>query len=155
MKRIFAHFAILFLVAACNVKIGDECGYDADCSVNMDRNCDNNQPGGYCLIIGCGPAECPEEASCVEFTTPCPMGDGYEQGVADTELDAGAPDGGGLWEFDKCRVIESNRGRTYCLKHCRSGKDCRGGYVCTTATRMSAGIIDFDDKFTKVCVPQS
>lgn len=151
MKRIFT---ILMLAAgltpACKVEIGDECELDVDCSANMDRYCDRSQPSGYCLIIGCGPGECPGEASCVEFTTPCPTGEGYEDDTdadtdADTETDA---------EWDKCRLIEPNRGRTYCLKHCNKTKDCRGGYQCVDASELSAAIIDLSGKHTKICVPK-
>ena len=161
MKRIFTIALFTALVSHCAAEIGDECQYDNECSPNMDRNCDNSQPGGYCLIIGCGPDECPSEASCVEFTTPCPTGQGYEEQTirgtdAQTVTDAGTVDGGTApgADFDKCRLIEPNRGRTYCLKHCKSGKDCRSKYVCKSVKKLSAAIIDFDDNRTKVCVPE-
>lgn len=127
------------LCAACAAEIGDDCQMDADCSPNADRNCDNTQPGGYCLIIGCGPDECPSEASCVEFTTPCPTGDGYDEGAS----------------WDKCTLIESNRGRSYCLRHCSSDGGCRGGYECVDAELLSASIVDFKGNHTKICVPKS
>lgn len=162
MKKIFAISALSGLLYACAAEIGDECSYDNECSPNMDRNCDNGQPGGYCLIIGCGPDECPSEASCVEFTTPCPTGEGYDDetpGEAPPQSipDAGSPDGGvaPVAEFDKCRLIEPNRGRTYCLKHCKKQKDCRGNYVCQEVSNLSAAIIDFKGSRTKVCVPRT
>jgi hypothetical protein len=110
MMRRMCQFAILVLLAAggCASEIGDSCGYDVDCSPNMDRNCDRNQPGGYCLILGCEPDTCPGEAVCVEFTTPCP--DGTASGT--------------------CEQIEENRARTYCLRHCKSDKGCRSKYEC-------------------------
>ena len=139
MKRLFT-IATVFaaLSTGCATEIGDDCDLDADCSPNMNRNCDRSQPGGYCLIIGCGPDECPQEASCVEFTTPCPTGEGYESSA----------------EWDKCGLIESNRGRTYCLKHCRSDKSCRGGYKCVEARDLSATIVDFKGDQTSICVPK-
>ena len=140
MKRTLNIFLLLSaFTAACNAKIGDDCELDVDCSPNMDRNCDNSQPNGYCLVIGCGPDECPGEASCVEFTTPCPAGEGYEDDA----------------EWDKCGLIEANRGRTYCLKHCRSNNHCRGGYECVGVGKLSASIIDFHGDYTKICVPKA
>jgi hypothetical protein len=121
------------VIAACGNEIGDECSADVDCSPNMDRNCDTNQPGGYCLIIDCGPDECPGEAVCVEFTTPCPQD----------------------MEEEDCQLIEPNRGRYFCLKHCKKNSDCRGKYTCIEPQDLSANIIDFDTKRTKICVPKS
>ncbi len=134
MTLLFAAFC-----SSCKNEIGDECELDAECSPNMDRNCDRSQPGGYCLIIGCGPDECPEEASCVEFTTPCPTGEGYEEDA----------------EWNKCGLIEPNRGRTYCLKYCNSDKSCRSGYKCVKASKLSASIIDFTGDRSKICVPRT
>ncbi|MCP4678892.1 MAG: hypothetical protein GY854_26070 [Deltaproteobacteria bacterium] len=122
-----------FLGAACARKIGDACEYDVNCSENMDRNCDRSQPGGYCLEIGCGPDECPNEAVCVEFTTPCPEG----------------------MDTNECRLIEPNRGRSYCLKHCNSDGGCRKKYFCAEPEEFSAAIIDFDTNKEKICVPES
>jgi hypothetical protein len=139
MKRLtFIVISILIpLFAACKPEIGDECTYDADCSANMDRYCDSSQPGGYCLIIGCGPDECPEEASCVNFTTPCPTGQGYEEDA----------------EPDKCSIIEPNRGRPYCMRHCSGNGDCRSGYRCIEPEILDGAIIDFSGGKTKICVP--
>lgn len=139
MKRLNLIFLFIPVLFGCAAEIGDECVYDVDCSANMDRNCDSNQPGGYCLIIGCGPDECPEEASCVTFTTPCPTGEGYEGK-----------------DNDKCSRIEPNRGRNYCMKHCRANKDCRSGYKCAEPEDedLSASIIDFSGSETKICVPE-
>ena len=132
MKR-FWIIASLFCAAGCAPEIGDECSYDADCSPNLDRNCDRSQPGGYCLIIGCDPDECPSEAVCVEFTTPCPTGTSEET----------------------CEQIEPNRGRTYCLEHCKSEGDCRSQYTCADPIEagLFAEIIDFDPNGSKICVP--
>ena len=150
MRRRACQIAILALLAAsgCAAEIGDSCGYDVDCSPNMNRNCDRNQPGGYCLILGCEPDSCPNEAVCVEFTTPCPDGTG----------DA------------TCEQIEENRERTYCLRHCKSDKGCRSKYECllpeSDADEGASGalpvlenttIIDLDydpDREWGICVPK-
>ena len=162
MKRIFTIVLLSALISACVAEIGDDCHYDHNCSPNMDRNCDRSQPGGYCLIIGCSPDECPSEASCVEFTTPCPIGQGYEEQTnlgtdPQSAADAGTVDGGTapVADFDKCRLIEPNRGRTYCLKHCEKDKDCRGKYICKAVKKLSAAVIDFEGNHTKVCVPRT
>ena len=139
MKHGITILALSLLAAACNPEIGDDCQYDADCSPNLDRNCDRSQPGGYCLIIGCGPDECPNEASCVEFTTPCPEGEGYES-------DAGVS--------EKCQLLTSNRSRTYCLKHCKKNSDCRGSYKCQEVDGDYSVVIDFDNQHDKICVPK-
>jgi hypothetical protein len=150
MTRRVCQFAILVLLAAggCTSEIGDSCGYDVDCSPNMDRNCDRNQPGGYCLILGCEPDICPGEAVCVEFTTPCPDGTASET----------------------CEQIEENRARTYCLRHCKNDKGCRSKYECLLPEGNTvegsayslplleyATIIDLDynpGKKWGVCVPE-
>lgn len=138
MKQRILIFTLLCLVCACAAEIGDDCNYDDDCTVEVDDNryCDSSQPGGYCLIIGCTPDECPSEASCVEFTTPCPTGEGYGE------------------DSVKCQLLESNRGRTYCLKHCKKNSDCRSGYKCEKASNLSAEIIDLEHPREKVCVPK-
>ena len=133
MKKIFTMMSFLLLVGACADEIGDSCKYDVDCSQNMDRNCDRSQPGGYCLIIGCASDECPGEAVCVNFTTECPSGTKEED----------------------CRRIEPNRGRTYCLKHCKKNKDCRSKYDCIDPEELSAAIIDLDTNKSKICVPKA
>ena len=110
MTRFVCHSIVLLALVGggCAAEIGDSCSYDVDCSPNMDRNCDRNQPSGYCLILSCDPDTCPSEAVCIEFTTPCP--DGTDE--------------------ETCEQIEENRERTYCLRHCTGGEDCRSGYEC-------------------------
>lgn len=117
MRHLLPVLPFLFVALACSHKIGESCAYDIDCSPNMDRTCDSIQPGGYCLIISCEPDSCPGEAVCVEFTTPCP--DGPEEGE----------DGYEDYETT-CSQIEPNRGRSYCLRKCRSDKGCRSRYRC-------------------------
>jgi len=149
MTRFVCHSIVVLalVVGGCAAEIGDSCSYDVDCSPNMDRNCDRNQPSGYCLILSCDPDTCPSEAVCVEFTTPCPDG-------TDEEI---------------CGQIEENRERTYCLRHCTSGKDCRSSYECLLpegntvdgeATSLpvleNATIVDLDynpEKEWGICVP--
>jgi hypothetical protein len=149
MTRFACHSIVLLALAgaACEAEIGDSCSYDVDCSPNMDRNCDMNQPSGYCLILSCDPDTCPGEAVCIEFTTPCP--DGTEEGT--------------------CDQIEENRERTYCLRHCSGGKDCRSGYQCllpegntvegkeySLPVLENATIVDLDynpEKEWGICVP--
>lgn len=158
MRYLTLLMPLLFVAAACTAKIGDSCSYDIDCSANYDRTCDSQQPGGYCLIISCEPDECPKEAVCVEFTTPCPDGpaegeDGYED------------------YQETCEQIEPNRNRSYCLKRCTSDDGCRGRYQCVLPegeddelqdrtselpVMESTAIIDFDvsDPNVGYCVPR-
>jgi hypothetical protein len=118
---------ILLMAFSCQSEIGDSCSYDADCSPNGDRNCDNGQPGGYCLIITCSPGTCPEEAVCVEFLTPAP-----DFSVeTDTAFTASAP------MYDS---LNPNRVRTYCLKHCNRNSACRDGYHCARDDELSVGL---------------
>ena len=114
----------LILLAGCKAEIGDGCSYDVDCSPNGDRICDRQQPGGYCLMLGCEPDSCPKEAACVSFTTPCPVLPPADGGV---ESDAGSI----YDDFDEmCDQIEPNRKRNYCLRRCRRDSQCRGSYQC-------------------------
>ncbi len=136
MRRILLYFLLVVLVGACGNEIGDECSYSYDCSPNMERKCDVGQPGGYCLIIGCEPNDCPEEALCVEFITPCPEG---------TTTDGSGQSG--------CEQIEPNRTREYCLKHCNSDGDCRSEYICQEVEDMGGTVIDTNTSKSKVCVP--
>ena len=135
-------FFILLAVLAlgCNAEIGDECAYDIDCSPDGDRTCDNNQPGGYCLIITCSPDQCPNEASCVEFITPSP------------DLEQENEDASALYA-----QLEPNRSRTYCLKRCRTDSQCRGSYHCAIGeeleVELNAEIIDTKYTDRGICVP--
>ncbi len=131
MKATFTAILAAVALLGCEAEIGDRCSYDADCSVMMDRNCDQGQPGGYCLVIGCAADECPREAVCVEFTTPCPEGTPEQE----------------------CEQIEPNRGRTYCLRHCRNGDGCRKNYSCVAPDSLYARIVDLSPRGAKICVP--
>jgi hypothetical protein len=131
-QLIILAYSMLVLVA-CKNEIGDDCQADVDCSANMDRNCDRSQPGGYCLEIGCAPDDCPKEAVCVEYTTPCPNG----------------------MDLEACQLIEPNRGRNYCLKHCKKSGDCREKYTCTEPDDLYGTITDLNTSSKKICVPKS
>lgn len=122
-------------LSACSAEIGDDCNYDVDCSPNMNRNCDQTQPGGYCLVIGCASDGCPGEAVCVEFSSPCPE---YPMGGED----------------ETCDILEVNRARTYCLRRCGSDKDCRDRYFCSPVEDIYGTSLDPDRPEAKVCVPQ-
>ena len=132
MRNAILISTFLFLLAGCAAEIGDDCIFDADCSPNLDRTCDHEQPGGYCLVVGCAPNTCPEEASCVEFTTPCPEGT--------DEL--------------ACELIEPNRKRTYCLQNCAVDKDCRDAYSCLEPEELYAEIIEPGTTETRICSPR-
>lgn len=152
--RLISYIILLVSVAlalpACKDLIGDSCSFDADCSPNMNRNCDRSQPGGYCLIIGCEADKCPdrpnqrndERSACVEFTTPCPVDE--TGAVADDEL---------------CERLEPNRVRSYCLRRCDlsggGGEEmgCRGGYQCIAPADMYGVVLDGKYESTGVCVP--
>ena len=123
----------LVLLTGCAAEIGDDCTFDADCSPDLDRTCDAEQPSGYCLVGGCAPNSCPKESSCVEFTSPCPDG---------TDTDA-------------CELIEPNRKRTYCLQHCKDDGDCRSEYACTEPAELDAEIIEPDTTQTRICSPRT
>jgi len=157
MRRLAYIVPFVLAAAACKAEIGDACSYDIDCSANMDRTCDSVQPGGYCLILSCDPDECPGEAVCVEFTTPCPDGpDAGEDGYEDYQ--------------DLCDLIEPNRGRTYCLRRCRADAGCRSRYQCVLPqleadleertsdlpVLENASIVDFDVTNPDIgfCVPR-
>ncbi len=117
MKHVIYILPSLLLLVSCSKEIGIPCGYDIDCSPNMNRTCDSVQPGGYCLILGCESDECPSEAVCVEFTTPCP--EGPQEGEPGWE------------EYEEtCNQIEPNRGRSYCLRKCKAHNSCRADYMC-------------------------
>jgi hypothetical protein len=92
-------------ISGCKPKIGDECSVSTDCSSTGDRLCDTTQVGGYCTIFNCEPGTCPEEAVCVAFNTSKSL-------VCDDPQ-----------ENDRLQ-------RTFCMRNCSEGDDCRGGYDC-------------------------
>lgn len=122
-------------VAGCKPQIGDKCQVSTDCSQTGDRLCDVSEPDGYCTIYNCEPkgsnasAACPDEGSCIAFgEQPSPV--------------LGCQGGLGSVPYQ----------RTFCLKICKNGSDCRGGYVCEDPQadpRFAA--VDVDGP-TKVCM---
>ncbi len=123
------------LALGCKPQIGDKCTTSTDCSQVGDRLCDISQPSGYCTVFNCEPkgsnaaASCPDGASCVAFgADPSPVA-GCENALGSTPYT-----------------------RTFCMKECDNGNDCREGYVCEDPQadeRFSA--VDVDGR-TKVCL---
>ncbi|MCU0661195.1 MAG: hypothetical protein MUC50_02595 [Myxococcota bacterium] len=165
LRRITLIIGALAALPACQDKIGDSCSFDADCSPNMDRNCDRSQPGGYCLIIGCEAGQCPRDDNgdedwvslCVEFTTPCPV-----------------DETGAVQDEEACQTLESTRARSYCLRRCRldgsygipdpddidsdtesRGSGCRKGYWCAKAQDVYGVLLDEASQRTGICVPKA
>lgn len=119
-------------LVGCGPEIGDECETAADCSQTDERLCDTSQPGGYCTIFNCEPAganpvaKCPDESACVAFAVePSPV-EGCANALGSTPYT-----------------------KSFCLKECENGSDCRSGYDCVDVTTLSA--VNLDGK-SKVCV---
>jgi hypothetical protein len=133
--------ALGLALAGCAPEIGDPCTTSTDCSQNSDRLCDISQPGGYCTIFNCEPAgsnpaaKCPDEAACVAFAAEASPVDGCANALGSTPYT-----------------------RSFCLKKCDNGDDCRSGYICVDveAARNGAGSHYFSavniDGRSKVCV---
>jgi hypothetical protein len=135
---------VLFLVLAlggCSPEIGDPCTTSTDCSQNGDRLCDISQPGGYCFIFNCEPAgsnpaaKCPDEAACVAFNAEASPVEGCANALGSTPYT-----------------------RSYCLKKCDNGDDCRSGYVCVDVETAANGAgshyfsaVNVDGR-SKVCI---
>jgi hypothetical protein len=120
----------LGLAVGCGKQIGDACIVSSDCSIDGSRVCDRSGTSdGYCTIIGCDYATCPEEAVCVRFfaggfaNRPCGI-------QADCSLDE-------LCTLEGQCVPRSAEVR-YCMKKCDQQSDCRDGYEC----RDFQGMID-------------
>src|SRR5688572_1391320 len=124
-------FFSLFALLGCQPGIGDECQTSADCGASNDRLCDTTQPGGYCTIFNCEPGSCPEEAYCIAFSTSPSL-------VCEDPQD---PD----------RVQ-----RTFCMRRCDEGGDCRGGYDCIDLNDpfnpWGAKVAEFGKVNGKVCI---
>jgi hypothetical protein len=99
------------LLWGCEVLIGDECTSAAECSQEEPRLCLTQAlegyPGGYCTIFNCDPGTCPGEAVCV----------GYRSHLSTTAECSGP-------------FAEARLQRTFCMRSCNSGADCRPGYAC-------------------------
>ena len=133
--------ALGLALVGCAPEIGDACETSTDCSQNGDRLCDISQPGGYCTIFNCEPADsnpaakCPDESACVAFAAePSPV-PGCANSLGSTPYT-----------------------RAFCLKKCDNGDDCRSGYICVDPETVTndAGdhyfsAVDLDGA-SKVCV---
>jgi hypothetical protein len=128
LVELVASLALGAALAGCTPSIGDACSFATECSARGDRQCDTTQPGGYCTIANCGRGTCPEGAVCVLFGA-------REPGCSTNDR-------------------ESQRlGKAYCMAACASAGDCRGGYTCTSPTRLPwAGALLDDDPNATVCL---
>lgn len=122
------------LAFGCKPQIGDKCTVSTDCSQTGDRLCDISQPGGYCTVFNCEPkgsnaaAACPKEASCIAYASDPSSVPGCESALGATPYT-----------------------RTFCMKTCDNGHDCRDGYVCADPEDDKRfGAVDVDGR-TKVC----
>jgi hypothetical protein len=97
---------LLPLLGACQPEIGDHCNVSTDCGYGS-RVCDVTQPSGYCTVYNCEPGSCPSESICVAFHI----------------FPSVAP---------SCQDPQSSNrlARSFCLRKCTAGSDCRGGYAC-------------------------
>jgi hypothetical protein len=126
--------ALGIALVACKPEIGKACTVSTDCSQVGDRLCDVSQPDGYCTIFNCEPTasnaatKCPDEAACIGFdSNPSP--------VMGCENDLGS----------------TPYGRSFCMKKCDNGHDCRAGYRCVDlANDPRFQAVDLDGP-TKVC----
>jgi hypothetical protein len=128
--------ALVLLVASCcagglgcgQPQVGDSCATNSDCVGSQDQVpapvCDTAQLGGYCTVTSCTPNSCPDNAACVFFDT------------------AGTT----------CPYPPAT-GSSECMRVCKSGSDCRDGYVCSSpqSAPWSATILD-GDKTKLVCI---
>lgn len=119
----------------CEVQIGDECTTAAECSQEEPRLCLTqaleHYPGGYCTIFNCDPGSCPSEAVCV----------GYRSNLSSTPECSGA-------------LADTRLQRTFCMRSCNSGSDCRSGYACLDlgeSNPWGAVVLEKEGRNTKVC----
>ncbi|MBU1240419.1 hypothetical protein KJ865_11985, partial [Myxococcota bacterium] len=121
-----------FALFSCDAEIGDSCSVNVDCSTSGDRVCDRSQPGGYCTVEGCSASSCPSGSRCVAFFPTAALMvtcDPLTEDVLDESV-----------RTDDCTMDEvclksgycapHYLQRTYCMKKCSSGGDCRGKYEC-------------------------
>ncbi len=141
VRTVVAALAVLLAGAAtgCGSEIGDACATSDDCNAGTTtggRQCDTSG-GGYCTIIGCDFASCPEEATCVRFFTgsfqnrPC---DPQTEDLADSSsTDACSADE--LCGLDGHCVTRNSEIR-YCMRTCEGNDDCRDGFECRDLALM-------------------
>lgn len=130
--RPLMRFLILatLLVAGCGKEIGDACVVSSDCSPNGDRMCDISQREGYCTVMGCDYATCPEESACIRFFTGSFANKTCENSPDECSFDE-------LCDLNKRCVPQSAEVR-YCMRTCESNDDCRDGYECRDIALMKA-----------------
>jgi hypothetical protein len=120
----------LGFAAGCGKQIGDACLVSSDCSIDGTRVCDRlGTAEGYCTIIGCDYATCPEEAVCVRF-----FAGGFSNRPCGVQADCSLDE---LCTLEGQCVPRSAEVR-YCMKKCDQQSDCRDGYEC----RDFQGMID-------------
>jgi hypothetical protein len=120
------------LLGACQPEIGDHCNVSTDCGYGS-RVCDVTQPSGYCTIYNCEPGACPSESICIGFRVFPSMARGCEDPQGSTRL-----------------------ARSFCMRRCTAGSDCRGGYACldinTTDNPWSATVLEEGKQDGRVCI---
>lgn len=120
----------LGLAAGCGKQIGDACIVSSDCSIDGSRICDTvGTKDGYCTIVGCDYATCPEEAVCVRF-----FAGGFTNKPCDVNADCSLDE---LCTIEKLCVPRAAEVR-YCMAKCDADSDCRDGYECRNFALMEA-----------------
>jgi hypothetical protein len=122
-----ASMMALASMTGCKPKIGDACSNAVDCSALGDRLCDVTQPGGYCTLFNCQPDTCPDDAACVVFRSE--LDPACEKPI--TPNSTLSPDG-----------RHGRFAQTFCMKTCKSEKDCREGYQCVRPIDRAARLLD-------------
>jgi hypothetical protein len=143
-------FVAALATTGCGKEIGDACIVASDCSPAGDRQCDVSQKEGYCTIMGCDYATCPDEATCVRFF----MGS-FANRPCDEEPGCSLDE---LCDLNNRCVPRSSEIR-YCMKTCDDNSDCRDGYECRDLAKMRlhggepvlAPGVPIDDKAPKFC----
>ena len=108
----------------CKPEIGDKCSISTDCSVQGDRLCDVTQPAGYCTVFNCEPNRCPDDSVCVAFSEPS----------------CASP------------ALSARFQRTFCMKVCESGGDCRAEYACLDVSNDPARrVVDVNPSSRRIC----
>lgn len=117
----------LGIAAGCGKQIGDACIVSSDCSLDGTRVCDRGGTDGYCTIIGCDYATCPEEAVCVRF-----FAGGFTNKPCGANADCSLDELCTLQGLCVPRAAEVR----YCMAKCDTDSDCRDGYECRTFPKM-------------------
>jgi hypothetical protein len=129
-----AKLLLAVALLGCEPEIGDECSNTVECNgSDSDRIClaesANGFPGGYCTEFNCGPSDCPEEALCVAYRS---------------ELAEGCAGSGQAQRLQ----------RSYCMRRCDTGSDCRSGYACVSVAEgnpWGAEVLASNPGSQKIC----